>query len=202
MSAIERIETSRLVLRPSSDERDLATYLAHLTDPDEFFMQFGVRINDEVLRCVDFHSSGVVYYTVFSKALGAMVGYVGILPYEASDGVGELEFHIFREQRGNGYCTEASEALLGAYFDGSLTGKPGKKAVAETMPENKATRKVLDKLGFERTSVGMAFLLSDEVEPDPHGCYSIEHYELDATEFSLAAANAKAARREELPKAS
>lgn len=196
------IETPRLALYPSSDEHDLPEYKRHLTDSEEFFMQFGIRMTDEILECIDFHSSGVLYYTAFSKESGKMIGYVGLLPYKDSDGVGELEFHIFREYRNNGYCTEASKALLKAYFDGSLTDEPGKQVVAETMPENKATRKVLEKLGFERTSIGMTFSLSDEDELDPYVCYSVEHYELDAKGFSLATAHAKTTRREELPKAS
>jgi len=74
------IETPRLALYPSSDEHDLPEYKKHLTDADEFFMQFGVRMTDEVLECIDFHSSGVLYYTAFSKESEKMIGYVGLLP--------------------------------------------------------------------------------------------------------------------------
>lgn len=174
---IDRIETARLVLLPSSDDRDLALYKSHLTDPDEFFMQFGVRMTEGILDCVDFHTCNVVYYTAFLKSTGEMVGYAGIQPYEGSDGVGELEFHFFREHRGNGYCTEASAALMEAFFRGSLTGTPAKKVIAETMPKNTASIRVLEKLGFERTSVGMVISFGYEDDSDSVDGYSLETYE-------------------------
>ncbi len=136
MNAKIGLSTNRLLLLRSSDERDLAKYKEHLADPDEFFMQFGLHMSDEILALVDFRSTGVLYYTVFLKVTESMVGYVGIKPYEHSEGVGELEFHIFEEHRGNGYCTEASAALLEAYFGGRLECGTGHTAVAETMPEN------------------------------------------------------------------
>ena len=174
------MRTSRLLLLPSSDNRDLADYKKHLTDADEFFMQFGLRMTDEILDAVDFHSSGVIYYTVFSKKTREMVGYVGILPYGMSDGIGELEFHIFREHRNKGYCAEASRALLEAFFDGSLMGKPGKSVVAETMPENIPTCRVLEKLGFEKAESGIVIALDEAGELDQASSYSVISYELQA----------------------
>ena len=195
------MRTARLILLPSSDERDLAEYKGHLTDAAEFFMQFGLRMTDEVLEAIDFHSSDVIYYTAFSKATKAMIGYVGILPYEMSDGVGELEFHIFREHRGKGYCAEASEALMGAFFGGSLTGKPGKTIVAETMPENIPACHVLERLGFEKAGSGMAVAFDEPGGLDTDSCYSVVSYELQAGEFANSAI-CQSVAQEPLPMAS
>lgn len=185
---LDRIETARLVLMPSSDERDLDKYKSHLTDPEEFFMQFGIRMTDDILDYVDFHSCNVFYYTAFLKATGEMVGYSGIQPYENSDGVGELEFHFFREHRGNGYCTEASAALVEAFFRGSLTGTPAKRVVAETMPVNKASIRVLEKLGFVKESIGMVIALDAEGETDSDNCHSIAGYALTPETYKTAMA--------------
>ena len=172
------IITPRLTLLPSSDERDLAEYKAHLTNPDEFFLQYGIHLTNEILNLVDFHSSGVSYYTVFLNKTKKMIGYVGIKPHGLQGTEGELEFHIFKEHRNNGYCTEACAVLLETYFTGHLEDCDGKTAVAETMPENAATCRVLEKLGFVISASVTKVSLNESCEINPDLSYLIDKYKL------------------------
>ena len=177
------IVTEWLYLLPSKDERDLDLYRNHLTDEEEFFLQYGYPLDDESLGFIDFHSSGVIYYTVFLKHTTEMVGYVGIKPQRESDFAGELEYSIFREHRKRGYCTEASAALLAAFFDGALTGWEGKMAYAETMPENMAACRVLEKLGFSLKAKGFRVALDEEGNLNEDLSFPIVSYELEACAF-------------------
>lgn len=155
------IITNRLILRPSDDERDLENYISHLKSADEFYIQYGQPCSDdELIEMIDFHSSGVIYYSVFLKETGAMVGYVGILPYEREPKSGNLEFHIFKEYRRKHYCQEALNALIECFFKGELTGVYGEMIDAETMSDNEPSCKLLESLGFQKKGVGI------------HGCFN------------------------------
>ena len=60
------------------------------------------------------------------------------------DGIVELGYGIAEEYRGLGYATEAVETILAWAFD-----QPGvSKVIAETAPDNAASRRVLEKCGF------------------------------------------------------
>lgn len=62
---------------------------------------------------------------------------------------GELAFWIAREHWGNGYATAAARLLLGHAF-----GRLGLHRVrASTYDDNEASRRVLEKLGFEEEGV-------------------------------------------------
>lgn len=154
------IITNRLILRPSDDERDLENYISHLKSADEFYIQYGQPYSDdELIGMIDFHSSGVIYYSVFLKETGAMVGYVGILPYGGESKSGNLEFYIFKEYRRKHYCQEALNALIECFFNGELTGAYGGMIDAETMSDNEPSCKLLESLGFQKTKVGIRFYL-------------------------------------------
>ena len=101
--------TDRLVLRPSEDERDLENYLAHIEAENEFLFQYGQEKSDELLGMIDFHTAPVAYFTVFLKGTRTMVGYVGVTTANGGSlDEGNLEFHIFKEYRRNGFCKEAA----------------------------------------------------------------------------------------------
>ena len=151
--------TSRLILRPSDDKRDLTDYLSHLEAENEFYFQYGTERSDELLEQIDFHSAPVYYYTVFLKNTDVMLGYVGITPRFGKRAEGEIEFYIFREHRQNGFAKEALSALIQSFFDGSLTGKKGCLVSAETLRENESSVRLLFSLGFESVSVGLRLSL-------------------------------------------
>lgn len=160
------IFTERLELLPSEDERDLESFTSDLLLTDDFYFQYGVPYSDELLRAIDFHSSGVIYYSVFLKGTRTMVGYVGVLLDEDDSAYGEIEFYIFRDFRRQGFCKEALTAFTDAFFTGALTGVKGKQAIAETLTKNEAVIKLLENMGFEREAWGMRLSLSEGGEID------------------------------------
>lgn len=153
------IVTERLILRQSSDDRDLENYLSHIKSADEFFIQYGQEYSDELCGMIDFHSSGVIYYSVFLKETETMVGYVGVLPYRDSNS-GEIEFYIFKEYRQNHYASEALSALIEWYLSHELNNKSPKKIIAETLSENEPSCKLLERIGFDKKALGIRFTIN------------------------------------------
>ena len=157
------ITTDRLVLRPSEDERDLENYLAHMEAEDEYLFQYGMVKSDELLEMIDFHSAPVAYFTVFLKGTWTMVGYVGITTEDGGTAdEGNLEFHIFKEYRRNGFCKEAVQALLQAYFGGAITERQEESVFAETLAENEASIRLLESLGFRKEGVFLGAYLDEQ----------------------------------------
>lgn len=149
------IETKRLFLYPSVEERDLDIYLAHLcADKEEFYLQCGELYSEELVQAMDFHSTGVIYYSVFLKNTNNLIGNVGIFPSEKSQENGTLEFYIFPEYRRRGYGKEAVLAMINDFFEGNIRGIKGKIILAETMKKNKASQQFLEAIGAKRISTG------------------------------------------------
>jgi RimJ/RimL family protein N-acetyltransferase len=60
------------------------------------------------------------------------------------DGSHQIGFRVAPSARGRGYCTEAAKALVKHLFE-----KGVKRVTAEANPNNKPSRRVLEKLGFK-----------------------------------------------------
>ncbi|MCR8842686.1 GNAT family N-acetyltransferase [Paenibacillus sp. SC116] len=89
----------------------------------------------------------VQYWPLFELETGEFVGCCGLQPYQLDKGIYELGFHLKRTQWGKGYAGEAAEATI-AYAFNEI------KAVdlfAGHNPENKDSKKLLQKLGFTYT---------------------------------------------------
>jgi len=155
------IFTERLVLCPSDDKRDLENYINHLKDEDSFFFQYGEQYSPELEELIDFHSSGVIYYSVFLRNSDTMIGYVGILPYQAEEYTGELEFYFFSEYRKKGYAMEAVKAYIQAYINGEFTGEKRNHIIAEVIAENEPAKAFLGELGFIKSAIGFAGNITD-----------------------------------------
>jgi [ribosomal protein S5]-alanine N-acetyltransferase len=90
---------------------------------------------------------GVQYGPMFLRANAALVGCCGFRPRPLESGVLELGFLLRQEYWGQGLATEAARAAVQHAFD-----VLGVKAVfAGHHPENSASQRVLQKLGFQRT---------------------------------------------------
>lgn len=68
----------------------------------------------------------------------------GLRPYDPENDVYELGFHLVRSAWGKGYASEAAEAMIEYAFNKIRA----KKLFAGHHPENTASRKRLEKLGF------------------------------------------------------
>ena len=108
---------------------------------------------------------GVQYWPVFLLGDGDFTGCCGLRPYRLEDGIYELGFHFRPMYWGKGFAVEASRAVIG-HASESLGGRG---LFAGHYPENYASSKVLEKLGFRFTH--------EELYP-PTGridrCYTLE----------------------------
>lgn len=160
------IKTDRLVMKPANNDKDLATY-KRLLEPCDYFFQFGYEYDEHLLDGYDFTSLGVICYSVFLKDTDEYIGYAGIKPDSDDPDIGELEYFIARPHRNKGYCREAAAALIAAFKDGLLTGTKGIELYAETISENTASARVLEKLGFGfEHDLMTLYLCPDSTDPD------------------------------------
>ncbi|MGE0708669.1 MAG: GNAT family N-acetyltransferase [Planctomycetota bacterium] len=104
---------------------------------------------DEVRRRLDLElareaSHGIQYWPLFLREGGDFVGCCGLRP--ADPGVLELGFHLRPDHWGQGLAGEAAQAVVAHAFD-----VLGVEALcAGHHPENAASARLLEKLGFRR----------------------------------------------------
>jgi RimJ/RimL family protein N-acetyltransferase len=81
---------------------------------------------------------------------GLLIGSGGFKGQPQTDGAVEIGYSILPQYQGRGYATEAVAGLLAWVFScGEAT-----RAIAETPPENRASIRVVAKLGFDCTGQG------------------------------------------------
>lgn len=155
------LETRRLVLRPLG-RGDLADLVALDQDPE--VMRYvgspaGVKSPAETARRAhtrieeslrgDHEPLG--FWRVEGRDDGIFLGVAALLrmpegPAGPPGGDVEVAYRLARSAWGRGIATEAAEALIAHGL--RTLGLP--RLVAVTYPENRASQRVLDKLGFER----------------------------------------------------
>lgn len=89
-------------------------------------------------------------WAVIDRESGMLIGRAGFEPFERADGAMSFGYILHPQYRGRGYAREACAAIL-RYGTDML----GFTAIeADTVPENAASVKLLERLGFTRTSTG------------------------------------------------
>jgi RimJ/RimL family protein N-acetyltransferase len=145
------IETARVRLRRlrPSDEHDLVAL-----DSDPEVMRYvgspaGVRAPAETLERVRARIADdqprLGFWAVEEPADGRLLGLCALLPMPEGGDV-ELAYRLARQAWGRGLATEAAGALA----DHALGALALPRLVAVTYPDNHASQRVLDKLGFTR----------------------------------------------------
>jgi ribosomal-protein-alanine N-acetyltransferase len=152
------LETSRLRLRPlaETDEADLVAL-----DSDPEVMRYvgspaGVKSRAETVerarlriretRRGDYEPLG--FWRIEGRSDGTFHGVGALIRMPDGDDV-EVAYRLARSAWGLGIATEAAGALV-AHALGPLALP---RVVAVTYPENRASQRVLDKLGFERRGI-------------------------------------------------
>lgn len=106
--------------------------------------QVSARLTQEIARQAE---HGVQYWPIFLLTSGEHVGCCGLRPYDLSQAIYEIGFHIRKAFWGQGYAFEAAQAVIGYAF-----GTLGAKGLfAGHNPANEASGKLLKKLGFQYT---------------------------------------------------
>ncbi len=158
------LETKRLILREQS-ESDAAFILRLLTEPSfiKHIGDKGVRTIDDARRYIlsgpveSYRRYGFGLYLVESRGSGESMGICGLIKRETLDDV-DVGFAFVPEYWSQGFALEATAAVL----DHARDTLGLKRVVAVVSPGNKASIKLLEKLGmkFER----MVRLSKDEPE--------------------------------------
>ncbi len=90
---------------------------------------------------------GVQYWPIFLLETGDHVGSAGLRPYDLSQRIFEIGFHIRSDCWSQGYASEAARAVITYAFSSlKLAG-----LFAGHNPKNEASRNLLLKLGFRYT---------------------------------------------------
>ena len=105
---------------------------------------------------------GIQYWPVFLLADGDFAAFCGLRPYRSEEKICELGFHFRPAYWGKGFAVEAAQSVIRHAFE-SLRAKG---LFAGHHPENPASRKVLEKLGFRFTHEEL-YAPTGKM----HGCY-------------------------------
>ena len=143
------IETDRLFLRPLTAD-DLPALIQFRAD-DEVSRYIGgatMQSPEAVTRRLGFYLEcheryGYGMSAIIRKADGVMVGWGGLQPLEDS-GETEVGYGFARAFWGQGYATETAAACLRYGFEQAGL----ERIVAVAIPENTASRRVMEKLGM------------------------------------------------------
>lgn len=146
------LSTARLGFRWSSD--DLAIAMNLWGDPKVMAMidVRGQLSPAEVREILDRHiaiqrHAGVQYWPMFARETGEHVGCCGLRPYTATERTFELGAHIVPKFWRQGYALEAANAVI----DYAFHHLGAAQLVAGHNPNNRASRALLHKLGFQQT---------------------------------------------------
>ena len=147
---VTAVETQRLLVR-AARESDRARFIELFTD--EAFMVFSEGVHDAESASSRFDRmvalAGTVPYAkqpIIERATGTIIGYTGV-DFITVDGLDRLEWgwRLIPETRGQGYATEATEALLAvadAHDDGEM--------LCIIASDNQPSMRVAEKVGFRR----------------------------------------------------
>ena len=150
------IESERLIFRKFTLD-DLPMLIEQRSDPEVNKFLGGTKLqNPEALAkrirfyisCYDTHGFGSC--AMIWKPTGEMIGSAGLQPLDGSDDI-EVGYSMIREYWGKGIGTEAARAWLEHGFrDHGLD-----RIVAIAVPENLASRRIMEKLGmrYEKTEM-------------------------------------------------
>jgi ribosomal-protein-alanine N-acetyltransferase len=104
----------------------------------------GGRLAEEI-ACMK--ENGFQYWPIFLLAGGDHVGCCGLHPRQPEAGVCGFGFHLRSDHWGRGYATEAARAAIGYAFEVLQV----RALFAGHHPRNRASKRVLEKLGFRYT---------------------------------------------------
>lgn len=140
-----KIPTKRMTLRPMSDSQ-IEALMDH-TDSEELRQAYG-----EMLAGCRRDPENRIWYAPWEMRLKDSQEYIGDLDFKgpAKNHAVEIGYGVLPAYEGNGYTTEALQAMTHWAFD----QKNVVFVEAETDPDNRASQRVLEKCGFVPDGVG------------------------------------------------
>ncbi len=151
---VPTLTTERLILRaPHRDDFEDIYQLG--TDPEVMrYISFGKvqtqrEARKDLATRIRMSTGNTGYWIIQHGETGAFIGWLALKKLSKTKDY-EIGFRLMRSAWGKGYATEGSRKLLDyAFWDLGLT-----KVLAVAMPENKASRRVLEKLGLNFQGTG------------------------------------------------
>lgn len=146
MAELPILNTERLVLRPMVVED--ADAMWHVYSDVDLMTYWSSAPHETIEQTRAYVAENAKMDPFLSWAItedgGEALGHVNFL--EKRSGVGEIGYSLRRSHWGLGYAREAVAALIGHGF-----GERGyRKIVADTDPDNAASNRLLEALGFQR----------------------------------------------------
>ena len=151
-----KIETERLTITNFTQDMAQVVHENSLDDDTRRFLSDEVfETVDDARAAIDFLISqygrfeGPQVYPLITKDENQNIGYVQLVPLD--DESWEIGYHIAKRFTGSGYATEAVKAFLPV-----ISRAAGIKEVfGICVSENMASRRVLEKCGFEKIFEGL-----------------------------------------------
>lgn len=164
-----KLETPRLILREFSIKDAQGLYQLNLNpevirytgDPPFTSVEEAKHFVEQYDA---YKKNGFGRWTVIEKKSGQFIGWCGLKYHQ--EGYVDLGFRFLQEKWGNGFATESSKACI-KYATLELNLK---QLIGRVLPDNKASIRVLEKLGF-------TYLKSDSC----NGMQNARYYELNLT---------------------
>lgn len=145
------IETNRLILR-KINQNDYSEMKSILQNKDLMLIGWGKTYSDDEVQTwinkimEQYEKYGYSYYIAIEKNSNNVIGIMGIIPVNIknTDYI-EIAYILKQEYWGNGYATEGINACI-SYAFSTLNAD---KIIAQVIPENKSSIKVLERLGMK-----------------------------------------------------
>jgi len=167
---VTQLKTNRLHMAPWTAERaeaalnskqTLSTLLGGVAVPEDFPNQ---PVRDHVLpnKLLELRAEpdrGVWSGIIVHEADNIVIGSMGFKTPPSSDGLVEIGYDIIPDYQGNGYATEMAQALIAWAFEQSSV----RMVIAECLPDNWASIRVLQKVGMRQVKSSKDTLLRWEL---------------------------------------
>ena len=135
---------------------------------------------EEIKRITEWFASGDSYLAVCLKATSRLIGFVALNREQGDDRMFNLGYVFHFGYHGQGYATEGCRAVRGLAFD----RWQARRVVTGTAAANHASCRLLERLGFKKTSESMAsFRTTPDGEPIQFVGYA---FELSKDEWDVA----------------
>jgi len=145
------VQTRRLRLEPVGDANSEILWgllqAPHLRDYQELpgagLEQFKRMVADRP-KSMKPRAIGRFEWLIYARSGDAPVGWMSLRLSDRDPVAGEIGYSILHAERGRGYATEAARAIIAEGFESAGL----RRIRAYCVPENRASRAVLSKLGF------------------------------------------------------
>ena len=158
------LETSRLIIRPVSiEDVDLLLKMDNQKITQKFLGGIKTKTREERIeflkKKIDRFKDGHAGQLTICLKDGTSIGFMGFSINEKNNNA-ELSYLFDYDYCNNGYCTEACQKLIEVGFNTLNLNK----VFADTIDGNESSKRVLEKLGFEKEGIRREAAYIEEID--------------------------------------